>query len=218
MQKRYNIEEFNEILLRRRSIYPYQYVRGKVIPDAIIWQILENANRAPNHKQTEPWRFCVFSGEGLKHFGQLQADIYREFAADSYQQDRYKKLIEYPLMSSHVISIGMKRSAVDKLPEIEEVEAVACAVQNMFLTVTAYGLGCYWTTAGITYFEEAKSHFGLERTDKLLGFLYIGYVEKPVTAISKRKPIGSKVNWIDTIDGINRPTDLGKYVAHRCAF
>jgi len=177
MQERYNIEEFNEILLHRRSIYPYQYAKGKVIPDAIIWQILENANRAPNHKQTEPWRFCVFSGGGLKYFGQLQAGIYREFAADSYQQDRYKKLIEYPLMSSHVISIGMKRSGADKLPEIEEVEAVACAVQNMFLTVTAY----------------------------VLGFLYIGYVEKPVTAISKRKPIGSKVNWIDNIEGIKPP-------------
>lgn len=108
-------------------------------------------------------------------------------------------------MSSHVIAIGMKRSAADKLPEIEEIEAVACAVQNMFLSVTAYGLGCYWTTAGITYFEEAKTHFGLESEDKLLGFLYIGYVEKPVTAISKRKPIGSKVNWTNNIDGIKLP-------------
>lgn len=201
MQEQYNIEQFNEILLRRRSIYPYQYIKGKAIPDETIWQILENANRAPNHKQTEPWRFSVFSGEGLKYFGQLQADIYREFAGDSYQQDRYKKLIEYPLMSSHVISIGMKRSVLDKLPEIQEIEAVACAVQNMFLSVTAYGLGCYWTTAGITYFEETKSYFGLESEDKLLGFLYMGYVEKTVTAISKRKPISGKVNWINDIDG-----------------
>lgn len=105
-------------------------------------------------------------------------------------------------MSSHVISIGMKRSAPDKLPEIEEIEAVACAVQNMFLSVTAYGLGCYWTTAGITYFEEAKAHFGLERADKLLGFLYIGYVERSVTAISKRQPIRNKVTWINHTDKI----------------
>lgn len=201
MQEQYNIEQFNEILLRRRSIYPYQYIKGKAIPDETIWQILENANRAPNHKQTEPWRFSVFSGEGLKYFGQLQADIYQKFARNSYQQDRYKKLIEYPLMSSHVISIGMKRSVPDKLPEIEEIEAVACAVQNIFLSVTAYGLGCYWTTAGITYFEEAKSYFALESEDKLLGFLYMGYVEKTVTAISKRKPISGKVNWINDIDG-----------------
>jgi len=79
---------------------------------------------------------------------------------------------------------------------------VACAVQNMFLSVTAYGLGCYWTTAGITYFEEAKAHFGLESADKLLGFLYIGYVKKPVTAISKRQPINSKVRWISYLDVI----------------
>ena len=201
MQQPYNTEQFNEILLCRRSIYPYQYVKGKAIPNEIVWQILENANRAPNHKQTEPWRFSVFSGEGLKYFGQLQVDIYRKFSGENYQQDRHKKLIEYPLMSSHIIAIGMKRSAADKLPEIEEIEAVACAVQNMFLSVTAYGLGCYWTTAVLTFFDEAKSYFGLESEDKLLGFLYMGYVEKPVTAISKRKPISDKVNWIDNING-----------------
>ncbi|WP_089874353.1 nitroreductase family protein [Epilithonimonas hungarica] len=205
MQEKYNVDQFNDILLRRRSIYPYQYIKGKAIPDEVIWQILENANRAPNHKQTEPWRFSVFSGDGLKFFGQLQADIYRQFAGDNYQEDRYKKLIEYPLMSSHVIAIGMKRNAAHKLPEIEEIEAVACAVQNMFLSVTAYDLGCYWTTAGITYFEEAKPHFGLGTEDRLLGFLYIGYVEKRVTAISKRQPISNKVKWINSINGIEMP-------------
>lgn len=193
----YNVEQLNEIILHRRSIYPYQYSKGKTIPDEIIWQVLENASRAPNHKQTEPWRFNVYTGKGLKHFAELQASVYKAHSGTSFNEGRHQKLISYPLMSSHVIAIGMKRSDADKLPEIEEIEAVACAVQNMWLTITAYGLGCYWTTAGITYFEQAKEHFGLEQSDKLLGFLYIGYVEKPVIAISKRKPIEDKVTWID---------------------
>lgn len=198
----YDTDQINAVIKNRRSIYPNQYEKGKIIPDEIIWQILENANRAPNHKQTEPWRFSVFTGEGLKYFGELQAEIYKQYSGDSFNEGRWKKLVEYPLMSSHVISIGMKRNEDEKLPEIEEVEAVACAIQNMFLSVTAYGLGCYWTTAGITYFEEAKKYFGLNKTDKLLGFLYIGYVEKPVVAVSKRKPIREKVIWINNTSAI----------------
>lgn len=193
---KYDIKQINAVIKNRRSVYPYQYEKGKVIPDEIIWKILENANRAPNHKQTEPWRFMVFTGEGLKHFGQLQSSIYKKYAGDHFDQNRYKKLMDYPLMSSHVISIGMKRNK-DKLPEIEEIEATACAVQNMFLTVTAYGLGSYWTTAGITYFEEAKPYFELEAQDKLLGFFYLGYMAKPLRTPSKRSDIRQKVKWVD---------------------
>ena len=100
-------------------------------------------------------------------------------------------------MASHVIAVGMKRNKDNKLPEVEETEATACAVQNMFLTVTAYELGSYWSTAEITYFEEAKSHFGLGTNDKLLGFFYIGYFAKPLLSPSKRGAIQDKVKWID---------------------
>lgn len=197
MQMDYDVEQFNSIVKNRRSIYPYQYQKGRQVPDAIVWQILENANRAPNHKQTEPWRFTVFTGEGLKHFAQLQAGVYKQYSGNAFNEGRYQKLLDYPLMASHVIAIGMKRNEANKLPEIEEVMATACAVQNMFLTVTAYGLGSYWSTAGITYFDEAKPYFDLEPDDKLLGFFYIGYVNKPFEKPSKRRAIQEKVKWID---------------------
>ena len=193
----YDTDRINAVIKNRRSIYPKDYEKGKVIPDKIISQILENANRAPNHKQTEPWRFNVFSGEGLKYFAELQATIYKQHSGSSYNEGRYQKLLEYPLLSSHVISIGMKRNEKNILPEVEEIEAVACAVQNMFLTVTAYGLGSYWTTAGITYFKEAKEYFGLSENDRLLGFFYIGCVTKSFMSPSKRTPVESKIQWIN---------------------
>jgi cation diffusion facilitator family transporter len=196
VEKQYDTAQLNEIIKHRRSIYPYQYIKGKQVPEDIVRQILENAIRAPNHKQTEPWRFKVFSGAGLKYFGDLQASLYLQYAGETFNEDRHRKMREYPLMSSHVISIGMRRDESGKLPENEEIEAVACAVQNMFLSVTAYGLGSYWTSAGITYFEEAKPYFGLQSKDRLLGFFYIGYPAKPITAISKRNPLEVSTEWI----------------------
>ena len=51
---------FNSIVRRRRSIYPRQYIPGKKIPDEIIWQILENANRA-----LQVFDFAGFPYKGL---------------------------------------------------------------------------------------------------------------------------------------------------------
>ncbi len=191
-----NLTYFNSIIKNRRTITPPLYVKGKVIPEDIIHQILENANYAPNHKKTEPWRFTVFTGEGLKRLSQLQADIYTKFAGEKFKEIKLKKLVDFPLMCSHIIVIGMKRDEAKKVREIEELEAVACSVQNMFLTATAYGLGTYWSTGGITYLEEAKPFFNLEEEDHLLGFFHLGYLHQPAGEGYKRGSIDDKVKWV----------------------
>ena len=154
-----------------------------------------NATWAPNHGQTEPWQFTVFTGEGLKKLAAVQSQLYKELAGAEYVEGKYLKLQQQPLRASHIIAIGMKRTTTKRIPEIEDIEAVACAVQNIYLSVTAYGLGGYWTTGGVTYFETAKYHFGLGDEDKLLGFFYIGHVAIPSPA-AKRAPFEEKVRWV----------------------
>jgi nitroreductase len=191
----FNTGEISRLIRSRRSIYPAQY-SGEVIKKEVIEEILENANWAPTHKLSEPWRFSVFSGKGLEKLSVFMSELYREVTSKkgSFDESKFQKLKNKPLLASHVISIGMRRDEKDRLPEIEEVEAVACAVQNMMLTATAHGIGCYWGTGGVTYFEEAKSFFSLNPNDKLLGFIFLGY-PKSKLQISKRKPIQDKVIW-----------------------
>ena len=196
METPFNTTQLNSIIKTRRTILPPLYEKGKKVADEIIWQILENANYAPNHKRTEPWRFTVFTGEGLQTFADLQSDMYTKHAGEKFNENKLKKMKDFPLMASHIIAIGMKRHD-GVVREIEEIEAVACAVQNMFLTTTAYGLASYWSTGGITYFEEAKFHFGLGPDDKLLGFFYIGHLAKPFGEGYKRMPVQDKVTWIE---------------------
>jgi nitroreductase len=187
---------FNELARTRRSVFPDQFDAGKKVDDGIIKEILVNATWAPNHGQTEPWHFTVFTGEGLKKFAALQSQLYKEFAGAEYVEGKYIKLQQQPLRASHIIAIGMKRTTTKRIPEIEDIAAVACAVQNIYLSVTAYGLGGYWTTGGITYFENAKYHFGLGDEDKLLGFYYIAHIAIP-SAPAKRAAFEEKVSWID---------------------
>lgn len=188
-------EQFNELVKNRRSVFPKQFVPGKPVEDNIIKQIITNATWAPNHGQTEPWQFTVFSGEGLSTFATFQSELYKKTSGEDFKEDKYTKLQQQPLLASHIIAIGMKRTTTKRIPEIEDIEAVACAVQNIYLSVTAYGLGGYWTTGGATYIDEAKSFFGLGDADKLLGFFYIGHIAIPSPA-AIRKPLEEKVNWV----------------------
>ncbi|TXJ27929.1 MAG: nitroreductase [Chitinophagaceae bacterium] len=186
---------FNELARRRRSVFPDQFDTSRKVDDAIITEILTNATWAPNHGRTEPWQFTVFSGNGLQQLADFQSELYKNEAGDNFKEITYNKLKQQPLRASHIIAIGMKRTTSKPIPEIEDIEAVACAVQNIYLSVTAYGLGGYWTTGGITYKASAKSFFGLDEQDKLLGFFYIGQVAIPSTSAT-RLPIEEKVKWV----------------------
>jgi nitroreductase len=188
-------DQFNRLVRLRRSTFPDQFEKGRQIGEDVIWQLLENASWAPNHKQTEPWHFTVFTGDGLKKFAAFQAARYQETAGERFRKDKYDKLLENPLKASHIIGIILRRSTTTDIPEMEEMAAVSCAVENIYLSVTAYGLGGYWSTGGPTYDPAAREFFALEEGDKLMGFFYLGYVRVPSVAGS-RKPVKEKTTWI----------------------
>lgn len=194
----FDIAEVNRLIKERRSIYPNMY-SDEVVDDAIINQMLENANWAPTHRLTEPWRFVVFKGEGLKALAKFQSELYRELSSKTgnFDDTKFNKLASKPLLASHIIAIGMQRDPKACVPEVEEVAAVAAAVQNMYLTATAYGIGCYWGSGGITYKKEANEFFGLGADDQLLGFLYVGKPKTDKWPKGRRKPIADKVKWVE---------------------
>ena len=93
----------------------------------------------------------------------------------------------------------MERQKSEKIPEIEEIEAVACSVQNMALTATAFGISSFWGSGGVTYTKELKEFLGLGEKDRCLGYLYLGYSDNP-TGTSRRDPIEDKVEWITGVE------------------
>lgn len=192
----FKADTFNEIILKRRSVFQQQY-SGEAVPEAIIRQMLLNANWAPSHKLTEPWRFTVFTGRGLNKLAEFQAGLYKEQTTKdgSFKEERYQKLLTQPMLSSYIIAVGMRRDDKKSVPEVEEVGAVFCAIENMYLTATAYGVGAYLSTGGITYFEEAKEFFGLRKEDKLLGFFHVGVLKSELPE-GKRRPLEEKVRWV----------------------
>lgn len=184
----------NLAIRNRRSVFSSQFDNDRKIPDEIIMEILHNANAAPTHKLTEPWRFTVFAGKGLETLAQKQAAIYKEHAGESYRENKHTNLLNSPRLCSHIIAIGCKRS-VRMIPELEEIAAVSCAVQNIYLSLDAYGIGGYWSTGGITFMKQANELVGLGPDDIFMGFFFLGYVQVPSV---HRTPssLDDKVTWV----------------------
>ena len=86
--------------------------------------------------------------------------------------------------ASHIILICMKRCAEEKnvYPEWEEVAAVACAVQNIYLQATAKNLGGFWSSMTFAKHardsQEMRDYVNLKhKEDRVLGGFVIGNVE-----------------------------------------
>ena len=193
-----NPKDLDELIRNRRSIFPKDYT-GEKVDDAIVRQMIDNARWAPTHKMTEPWRFLVFTGDGIKALAKFQAGLYKKVtdADGTFKDANYQKLLTKPLLSSHIIVVLMQRDEKRSVPEIEESGAVFCAIQNMYLTATAYGIGAYLSTVGITYFREAKQFFGLEDEDRLVGFFHIGVPARSYPP-GKRKAPEEVSHWISS--------------------
>lgn len=192
---RFNLSEVNELIRSRRTIYPEQFSTRKVHREQIEL-ILNNALWAPTHGNTQPWRFKVFMDEGLNTLSGFLGRTYLAITPEDKQNDmKLAKMLKRPLQSSVVVAVCMERQAEEKILEIEEVEAVACAVQNMHLTCTAYGLGGFWSTPKLIYHPLTNEFLGLGEKDKCLGLFYIGYpeIEWPK---AHRKPLEYITEWI----------------------
>ncbi len=192
---RFNLSEINELIRERRTIYPEQFSSRKVHKEQIE-VVLNNGQWAPTHGNTQPWRFKVFMGEDHRQeLSQVLGKIYQEVIPEPLQDDlKLAKLMRRPMITSAVIAVSMERQPEEIILEIEEIEAVACAIQNMHLTCTAYGLGAFWATPKIIYTQQMNAYLGLGEKDKCLGLFYIGYpeIEWPK---AHRRPLDYTTEW-----------------------
>ncbi|GAB9463715.1 hypothetical protein Gpo141_00001164 [Globisporangium polare] len=190
--------EADELIKHRRSIFPQDYDQSRKVPREILEKMLESANWAPTHARTEPWRFVVFSTPAaLTRLGQFEAELYKKMVpADKFMAKKYEMKVKAKLACSYVIAICMKRQASEKLPEVEEVCAVAAAVQNLHLSAAGHGVGGYWSSGPPIFSEDMKQFLGLGEKDKCLGLFYVGYPKPGHVATGHRKSIKDKVTWV----------------------
>jgi nitroreductase len=187
------IDVINNIIKRRRSVFPVSFTTQE-IPLEAINTILESANYAPTHKMTQPWRFSVFRKAGKTRLGAELAKAYKETTpAEQFLQKKYDSF-RIKFEQSNCVIVLKAQLHPELLPEWEEVAALACAVQNMALTAEALNIGAYWSSPGPV--ANLKEFLDLQENERCYGVFYMGY-HNAAPAEAKRTPMANKVKWIE---------------------
>jgi nitroreductase len=188
--------DITDIIRTRRSVYPEQFSE-EIIKEKELMLLLENANYAPTHKLTQPWRFRIISGGKKEELGLILAENMKaNTALEQFSEMTYRKMISRPVKSSHVIAICLQRDPKESLPEWEELAALSMAVQNIWLSGTAMGIGMYWATPKPLSSKEVAEFLSLGAGEKCYGFLYMGYYTANPDQKANRKPMEEKLMWI----------------------
>lgn len=193
-----SIEDVSAWIKSRKSFYPAQMQEGARIPDEDIWKLLENANYAPSHRRTEPWRYVVFADQSKIDLIDKMVEIFIEITPEmTIDSERAQKLLKRKNKVSHMIAVCMNRDEKESVPEFEEEYAVACSVQNILLSMKALNIIGYWSTGKLAFSDEMRSYLKLEGKNKCLGFLLLGVPKEGLPEIAKEQmsPIQDKVDW-----------------------
>ena len=181
------------IIQNRRSIYPAQFT-GEAINDDIIWNVLNDANNAPSHKNSEPWRFNVYTGDAKMSLCKKLELAYQENTPKEEQKTlKLKKIGSKTEASSHILVVSQKLFAPAINPKWEEIASIGCAVENIYLSCTLRGLGCYWSTPA--YIVAKENILGLPDDERCLGLVYIGVPDPIKRNTVIKKSINDKVRW-----------------------
>lgn len=188
-------KNINEIIKNRRATPP-RFLSNSEISKEIIQQLLENANWAPTHKKTEPWRFKVFTGNAKQTLAErIHALLLEKMKpGEPVNEQKTDKFISGIKNVPVAIAIIFERDSAERIPEWEEIAAVSMAVQNMWLTATSLGLGAFWSTP--EFLPLLNDILEIQPRQKLLGFFYVGEIALEYPSPG-RGNISAKVVWME---------------------
>jgi nitroreductase len=161
--------DVHHALLTRRTIHSF-------LPDAVEQAVLdravEAAHHAPSHRMVWPWRFTRLG------------PVAREAIAARAVTLKGKG---GPLPAEEVAAIRQKFFDVPELWVVSQVvheeparlledyAAVACAIENLSLSLHADGIGSKWSTGAITTDGATYVAAGVDpAAERVVGFVWIG--------------------------------------------
>lgn len=159
----------HDALATRRTVHHY---REEAVPGEVIRRALEAAILAPNHRMTQPWRFVLLGRAAREPLVARSVDLRSGPPAPPEVVERIRGKIVGP---PHCLVVACLRSD-DDFRMGEDRAAVACAIQNLSLSLHADGVASKWSTGAITRDPAAYAAAGLDPDEvEITGFIWIGF-------------------------------------------
>lgn len=172
------------------------------VDPSLIEMMVQAADWAPSHGDTEPWRYSVFMGEGREVLADIFESSHIQDAGDDAKPEIREALRKRAFAAPVWISIGLSPmfdgDGAMKMTEEEELMAVACSVQNLHLMANTLGLAGMWHSKGISIHPAVAEGLGLEHPSRLLGFFMCGWPNCDWPE-GERRPIEEKVQWVTKV-------------------
>ena len=170
-----------------------QFFTDRPIERRVLEELLQAANQAPSHRKTEPWRFRVYRGAGR---ATLKDELLSVYGAEKDDAGSIAKKFGGKIdQSAAVLLIFLHRDPQESVPEWEEIAAVGAAVENLWLSLSEYDLGGYWSSPGFVCGDYGEWP-GAAANERCLGMFYLGYYNAPELP----RPRGDwreKVRWVE---------------------
>ena len=80
-----------------------------------------------------------------------------------------------------------------KIPEWEQVLSAGAVCQNLLLAADAMGFGAQWLTEWYAFDERVRAAIGLDETERVAGFVYVG--TQSVSAVERTRKTPDVTRW-----------------------
>jgi nitroreductase len=188
--------EVIDAIVSRRSL---GRMRQDAPPRDMIERVLGAAVHAPNHHNTQPWRFYVLSGKAREELGEELAQALKQRVADMDEKKVEGLMLAErmkPMRSPVLIVVGVAREMDDPMAMREDLQAASAAIQNMLLAATSLGMAAIWRTGDGAYDDRVKAYFGLQPRDEIAGIVYLGYADENLPPVAPReREFAGKTEW-----------------------
>lgn len=164
--------------------------------DAALQRMLAAAVAAPDHGRLRPWRFIAVRGAARERLGEVMATALKARAPEASEtvlENERRKLLRAPLILVAVARILSNH----KIPEVEQLIAAGAAATNLLVAAHAMGYGAMWRTGAHAYDANVKRALGLEGSDRIIGFLYLGTSAAPVAPTHRPEPASCLTEWTE---------------------
>jgi nicotinate-nucleotide--dimethylbenzimidazole phosphoribosyltransferase len=221
-----------EVVAARRDVRRF---RPDPVSDDILAEVLAAGHAAPSVGHSQPWRFIVVRDPALRASAAVMADQCRLAQARQLDPDSARHLRSLQLDGIREAPLGVviccdrraRPAGVLGRATFPDADlwSCACAIENIWLTARAYGLGLGW----VTLFDPAELAALLHLPDGVvtLGWLCLGWPDErpPAPGLerqgwSRRLPLSDVIatdRWPEAAPAAPRDRSSGPRGASRAA-
>lgn len=172
--------------------------RPNPVPRDLIQRLLDCAVRAPNHKLTEPWRFCVLTGGARDRFAEIRAGHRLKRYADpsTAEAQAAADKVRRESRETPVYVVVMEAPNPDEITREEDYAATMMAIANLMIAAQSLGLGTALKTGGVMRDPALLKLAKVPENFRVVGIVSLGYpAEEEVPR--RRKPAEEVTQWVE---------------------